>query len=357
MSNKKRIVMIGTLPDTQGGVSAVVGVLRAGGLFERCGVDYLPTHRDGKTWPKLRTALQGWLRYLSFLITRKVALVHGHMASRASFWRKLFFFLPAFFLRVPVVVHLHGGEFQQFHGKESSSWARRLIRFVFEHAARVIVLSESWRTWAQMTFPAARVQVVHNPVAIPAPAPFSARATQTLLFLGRLGKGKGTYDLLEAVARLVGRFPDIRLLLGGDGELEQVQARAAALGIAEKVDLLGWVDGDDKRALLAQTAVYVLPSYNEGLPMSVLEAMAAGLPVVATAVGGIPAAVTDGSEGFLIAAGDIQALADRIARLLEDAELRKLMGERARQRAISTFSMEKIVAQIEDIYRELGVIK
>lgn len=348
-----RIVMVGTALDTQGGVSAVAGALKAGGLFSQFAVEYIASHCEGGRLRKLVRAVRAWLYFLLLLLPGRVALVHLHMASRASFWRKLAFFLSAFASNVPVIVHLHGGEFPLFYGKESLPLVRRLIRFVFEHASRVIVLSHTWREWVMTEFPKAHVSVVYNPVVLEAPTACEARDAAMLLVLGRLGKGKGTYDLLEAIVILAERFPRLQVLLGGDGELESIRSRAAALGIADKVRLLGWVRGDDKRALLARASLYVLPSYHEGLPMSVLEAMAAGLPVVATPVGGIPEAVCDGVEGFLVQPGDVVALADRVGRLLADADLRQRMGEAGRRKVEQLFAVEKIVPQISAIYAEL----
>lgn len=345
--------MLGTSLNTQGGVSAVVCALRTGGLFEHNGVEYIATHRDGGLSAKLGTALTGWLRFIGKLIGLRVALVHVHMASRASFWRKLLFLLPTFALRVPVVLHLHGGEFHEFYGRESSPFVQRLIRFVFEHASRVIVLSASWYEWVVEQFPRARVLVVYNPVVLSPHTPFTVRDSASLLFLGRLSKGKGTFDLIKALARLKPAYPEIKLLLGGDGELETIRKYASALDVAANVEILGWVRGEDKHALFAQASVYVLPSYNEGLPVSVLEAMAAGLPVVSTPVGGIPEAVADGVEGFLVQPGDVPALAERLGRLLNDADLRQRMGAAARQKMEMHFSVERIVPEIENIYREL----
>ncbi len=345
--------MIGTALDTQGGISAVVGVLKAGDLFKRCGVEYIATHCDGRITTKLITALTGWVRFLSRLAGGRVTLLHVHMASRASFWRKSLFILPAFALHIPVIVHLHGAEFHEFYGRESSVFTRRLAHFIFERASRVIVLSTGWREWALGQFPKARVVVVYNSVVLPERLSFAARDPALLLFLGRLGERKGTFDLIEALARLIPVYPEMKLVLGGDGALNAARTRAAALGVAANVETLGWVRGQDKYALLARSSVYVLPSYNEGLPMSVLEAMAAGLPVVSTTVGGIPEAVTNGVEGYLVPPGDVAALAERLGCLLGDEDLRRRMGEAARLKVEVLFSAERIVPQIEEIYREL----
>jgi glycosyltransferase involved in cell wall biosynthesis len=108
--------------------------------------------------------------------------------------------------------------------------------------------------------------------------------------------------------------------------------------------------------VLAEATVYVLPTYAEGLPMGVLEAMLAGVPVVATLVGGVPDAVENDVDGFLVAPGDIDALADRIMRLLGDAGLRERFAARARSKVLEQFSPERVLAQLESLYGKLGAM-
>lgn len=344
--------MIGTAPTTQGGISSVVRALEAGGLFARCGVDYLATHTDGSTWRKLAIAVRAWLAYLPRLLGGRVALLHVHVSSRASFWRKSAFILPTRLLGVPYVLHLHGSEFHLFTERECGPRRRRFIRWVFERAARVVVLSPGWRTWVATQFPKARVQVIYNPVALPT-ACAQPGQSGAVLFLGRLGERKGVFHLIAAAAGLAPAFADLRLWLGGDGAVETARQQAAALGLAERVELLGWVTGADKASRLQRAALFALPSYNEGLPMSVLEAMSYGLPVLATPVGGIPDAIEDGVEGFLVPPGDEAALADRMRRLLADPDLRQRMGEAARRKVARLFSTEVVVPQFEALYAEL----
>lgn len=347
----KKIVMVGTHRDTMGGVSSVVRVLEAGGLFERCSVDYIASHADCSAARKLAVAVGAWIGFLWMVLRCKASLLHVHVASRASFWRKLQFIWLARLAGIPVVVHLHGGEFHIFADEECGSVGRRLVRYVFEGAALVLVLSESWRTWVQTRFPRARCQVLYNPV-MPVRGQALERDSKAILFLGRLGKEKGVPDLIDATATVAAAVPELELWLGGDGDPNELRARAQALGLGPQTAFLGWVTGEEKHRRLSNAAVFVLPSHNEGLPMAVLEAMAYGLPVISTPVGGIPEAVTDGVEGFLITPGDEAALADRLIRLLTNAELRQQMGAAARLKAESKFSVAAIVDQLEVHYTE-----
>ncbi|GJJ04897.1 polysaccharide biosynthesis protein [Duganella rhizosphaerae] len=349
--------MLGTRFDTMGGIAAVVNVYRAAGLFQRFPIVYLTTHCDGGAGAKLRVLLRSWCQFCGLLLTGQIGLLHVHVSRRASFWRKALFFLPAFLFRVPAVLHLHSGAFHEFYERECGSAGRWLVRLVFDRAAQVIVLSQTWRQWAATITSNPNVHAIYNPVLMPAAPPdWGKRIAGQTLFFGRLGKNKGSYDLLEAACQLAPRFPQLLLRMGGDGELPQTAARAGELGIAQHVQLLGWVRGADKERALASATLYVLPSYSEGLPMSVLEAMAAGLPVLTTPVGGIPEAVADGVEGFLIAPGDVAALARRWEQLLNDPELARRMGTAARHKIATTFSAEAVLPKVEQLYRTMGYV-
>ncbi|HXA47410.1 MAG TPA: glycosyltransferase, partial [Burkholderiaceae bacterium] len=202
--------MIGTSPQTKGGIASVVMVYRAAGLFERFPIDYLTTHCDGGKLKKMRTMLDAYVRFLYLLMLGRVGLIHVHTASRASFWRKSFFFLLAFAFRVPAILHLHGAEFEAFYGNECGGIRRSLIRFIFDRVSRVVVLSGAWQSWVRMITVNPHIVVIFNPVLLPvAITPWDARQRGDVLFLGRLGKRKGTYDLLDAAAKTVRAHYDL----------------------------------------------------------------------------------------------------------------------------------------------------
>jgi glycosyltransferase involved in cell wall biosynthesis len=350
----KKILMIGTSPETMGGIASVVKVYRAAGLFERFPINYLTTHCDGGKIKKIRTMLEAYMHFLYLLVLGRVGLIHVHTASRASFWRKSYFFLLAFVFRVPTILHLHGAEFEAFYENECGDVRRKLIRYIFDRVSRVVVLSGAWQSWARTISKNVHIVVVFNPVLLPAVTPWDARRRGDVLFLGRLGKRKGTYDLLDAAAKTVDAHCNLRLVFGGDGEIVQTQAHAKQLGIEGHINMLGWVQAAERQSYLSSAMIYALPSYNEGLPMSVLEAMAAGLPVVSTPIGGIPEAVTDGVEGFLVTPGDVDSLAIRLQHLLQDDDLARRMGEAARRKVEVTFSSDVILPKLERLYFELG---
>lgn len=336
----------------------VVENLRQCGLFELHRVRVLWTHDRGSGWVRTRMFLSSFAKLAFMIAARRVSLIHAHVAMRGSFWRKSCFLALGLLFRRPTILHLHGSQFVEFYEHECGKTAKFAVRFIFEHVTTVIVLSEQWRIYVRGLAPRARIVTVRNFVNADALQLDLARSTQarsssTILFLGEIGQRKGIYDLVRALPRIVAAVPGARLVAGGMGELDQVRRCAEEIGVERHLELPGWVSGREKIRLLAEAAVYVLPSYNEGLPISILEAMACNLPVVSTSVGGIPEAIRDGEEGFLVAPGAIGDLSDRIIELLSDGTLRQDMGKRAGRRLETEFSATNAVSEISEMYLEL----
>jgi glycosyltransferase involved in cell wall biosynthesis len=176
-----------------------------------------------------------------------------------------------------------------------------------------------------------------------------------VLFLGRLEAAKGLFDLLEAFAGLRAALPDARLVCAGEGARDAAAHLAAELGIGDAVKFTGWVGPSGKRALLENAAVFALPSYDEGLPMALLEAMAAGLPAVVSPVGGVAEVVAGEKSGLFAAPGDVATLQRQLTRLLADRGLGARIGAAARQSIARRCAPQRTAALIGALYGELGL--
>lgn len=357
MNHDKKILMLGTHADGCGGIASVIAVYRAAGLLGRRDIVYLPTHRTGPGRVKAHLFARALLATLGLLARGEVGLLHIHVAINASFWRKYVFFLLGYLCRVPVALHLHAGRYPDYYRTQCGPLARLAMRFAFDRAQAVIVVSAALQAWVRTVSAQRHVPVLHNPVLLPSREPGleqRPRAPATLVFLGHIDAAKGCHDLLHAMRSIVAAVPETRLMLCGDGQRDEAIALAAALGLENSIELPGWVDARERAALLDMATVFILPSHAEGLPMSLLEAMAHGVPVIATAVGGIPEAVRDGVEGLLVAPGDTAALARAVLDLLGDPDARTRLGAAARERARSEFSSTRMIATLEDLYEKLA---
>jgi glycosyltransferase involved in cell wall biosynthesis len=345
--------MVGTALEGKGGVAAVVSVLRQHGLFERERVRYVATHREGSAAVKAKGALSGFWHTLLACVGQRPAVVHVHAASRASFVRKSIVLLIARLAGCKTIFHLHGGGFRQFATVEAGGLMRRWIRHTLEASSVVITLSNGWAGFVRGFAPKARVAVLPN--SVPLPSPSTARPEPgRILFLGRLEQSKGVFELLGAGALLAGKFPALRLVFGGEGDAAALLRRAEELGIGGRIELTGWLGPDERDAQLARAAVFCLPSHAEGLPMSMLEAMAAGTAVVATSVGGIPETIVDGDNGLLAPPRDVAALAGKLGQVLGDEALRARLAGRARATIEQHYSTEVVCGQLSALYRELA---
>jgi glycosyltransferase involved in cell wall biosynthesis len=220
----------------------------------------------------------------------------------------------------------------------------------------MVALSSQWKQDLQKISPRSDIRVIYNPTILRDISLESGLSHQKnpvqFLFMGRIGKRKGVYDIIESMRQV--RSDNVQVHLYGDGELDQLQKLVQEQGLEHCVKVCGWIDGSTKDATFRSADVLLLPSYNEGLPISVLEAMAYGLPVLATDVGGIPEAVIEGQNGFLISPGQCDVLADRIERLASSLELRQKMGRVGYEMAATQFSLPVIIQQLESLYDEFN---
>lgn len=353
MVSKTSILMLGTHITTMGGIASVVRNYFDYGMMDRLRICYMATHRDGS---KIRKILF-YLKQVPLIALKMPAcrLVHIHTSQGWSFRRLLVLFLIAKLLRKATIWHVHGSSFDAYFDK-ASKMEKTLIRLALSRASRVIALSEHWRGKLSAMAPAARIVVIRNAVNVPRYRVLDRRRHEpvAVLFLGRLGQRKGIYDLLRAID--VVRERPIRFVLAGDGDVEQVRQIIRQRQLQEQVDVPGWVDADAVTGLLRDADIYVLPSYDEGLPMGVLEGMAAGLPVISTPVGGIPEAVIDGQNGFLVAPGDSATLAEKLLLLANNMELWRAASRASSLLAETEFSMHGVEQQLRDLYADLGVM-
>jgi glycosyltransferase involved in cell wall biosynthesis len=351
----KNIVMLGPCPDAKGGIASVVAVYRANGLFASGDCCYITTATQSNVMIKLVVAASAFLRFFALLVVGRVSLLHVHGASHGSFWRKLVFMRLAGLFSVPVIFHLHGGEFRQFIEERSGPVSRKRILAALASCNLIFCLNDSIAAWLRMLLPGNAVQVMPNPIDLRTAVKRDAKREPSILFLGRLERQKGIFDLVEAVASIHHKVPGMRLSLCGDGSAkDELVKLVEQKGIAAIVDFPGWVDDEAKNSMLRRAGVFVLPSYAEGMPMAVLEAMAASTPVVASRVGAVAEMLEEGANGFIVSPGNIAMLADALLMALTDNLTTQSMTERAEARVRSMYAADVVIARLRQCYSELA---
>ncbi len=347
----KTVIMIGPSPASRGGMSSVIRTLLDGGYGNNDGCRFIATQVDGGRARKAGRALVALLQVCAMLACGRVSLLHVHLASGASFWRKAAFIGAARMAGCPVLLHLHGGQFRHFLDRRLEGWRRRLALALLQDVQAAFALSEASAALLHQACPHAAIEVFPNPIAARRPPPRGRG--RDVLFLGRLETQKGVFDLLRAFIRVHAVLPQARLVLAGDGDPAPLRALAGELGLAGLVSLPGWVDPVRRAALLADAGVFVLPSHHEQMPMSLLEAMAAGTPVIGADVGAIAHMLGHGRYGTVVQAGDIDELAAAILKMLQDNILAENFSARGLERVESVYHVEKVLARLRRRYEEL----
>jgi len=347
------VVWASTSLRTPGGMTTFVAAMRNTPLWPSWGVEFVETHCAGSAADRLRIFARGLVRYLWLLLTRRPSLVHLHSGKAGSFARKSILLWLARGVRVPVVLHVHAGLFRVFYDRMPRV-GRWYIRRTLRAASTVVALGGGWTQRLREIEPAARLVSVPNGVPI---VGVGARAAQGepvhVVYLGRMHPDKGTYVLLEAWARVAPDVPGARLTLAGNDEVERTRAAVTRLGLGDSVTVREWLSPPQVHELLAGAHVLTLPSRNEGQPMSVLEAMARGMCVVATSVGGIPDLVENATSALLVPPDDVDALAKALWTVLTDAALRHRLGDAALARAREDFDADVVARRLDALYREL----
>jgi glycosyltransferase involved in cell wall biosynthesis len=347
--SERRAVWAST--EAPGGVATYVRVMQQTPLWADWNIRHIVTHRHGSARAKLTTFARGALMLLVELIRFRPDVVHLHAACNTSFLRKAILLWISRLAGVPVVIHMHGSLFDEEY-ENSPRVIQAAIRATLRRANAVVALGEARAAWLKAIVPDARITLVPNAVQLAEP---SAQPTPgepvSVVFLGLIGDRKGTFKLIDAWARLGGE--GATLTIAGDGEVERARRRIEELHLAGTVEVREWLSQSDVYDLLHRAQVLVLPSQHEGQPMAVLEAMARGLCIIASDVGGLPEMIGDGC-GVLISPDDIEAIAAALKLVICDRELRAKYGAAAYKRVVDEFDLGTVWRQLDALYSEVS---
>jgi glycosyltransferase involved in cell wall biosynthesis len=316
-------------------------------LWREMNCELLSTFVDGSPLRKALMAVQAYL--LAAFKIAKSDIVHIHLAGQVSLLRKLPIAVAVRLFRKILVVHIHAFSPESLF-ESTPTWA---VRVVLGRAHRIIALSEGWAQIIRVHLPNADVSVIPNPVLTCEVTRPSFEQRRIILFVGKIEPRKGYIKLLQAAPAILKKYPDVEFWLAGHGELDRAAEEAARLDIAGSVRLLGWTEPGTLNALYQQSAIFCLPSYGEGVPMSVLEAMSHGCPVVCTPVGGLPEIIVDGENGLFAKVGDAVSVGERILRLLEDPPYARSIGCEGRRTIRRVCGAEIVEKSIQQLYQSL----
>ena len=350
-----RALWVSTSLSTRGGISSFVNAMAQTPLWTTWSVRHVATHQDGSVLAKAAIFLRGSRAILWDLAVRPPEVMHIHMSSYGSFVRKSLVTWAGWLRRVPVVVHMHGSEFDVFFAR-CPRVVQVYISATLNRSSALIALGDTWAERLARIAPGAPIVVVPNAVKPHGPArqPTSAEPV-TVLFLGNIGDRKGAFTLIDAWSRVSDDWKGPvapHLVLAGDGQVERAARRITELGMSDRVRVVGWAGPAEVEQLLRSSQILVLPSRSEGQPMAVLEAMAHGLCVVATPVGGLSDMI-DTDCAVLVPVDDPEALAKALVGVVVDEAERVRLGAAALQRVRDRFDIDVTWRAIDALYREV----
>lgn len=350
---KIKILMCGSdVSRTKGGIVSVIQNYLEYAVWKDVDICYVATHMDGSNIQKLKLYNKALKEIEKILRAGDADIVHLHMSENGSIYRKTKIARLCNKYGVPVVIHHHGANFfESVYAMNKKD--REELQKVLETVSMNLVLNKEFSRNLKRIAPEAKVSVLHNAVRV---LPVSAgEEKKYITTMGRLGQRKGTYDLVNAIKTLDSELKeDIQFCLCGDGEVEKVKTFIEQEGLQNRIAYVGWVSGEEKLELLSKTLVHVLPSYNEGLPMSILETMGMGIPNIATNINGIPEIIKSGENGILIELGEQKQLEDALRKLINNPELRNCYGQKALQTVKEEFTVDRHIEKLTKVYKKIA---
>ena len=327
-----KVLVVGPSPTrSKGGMATVIEeIAKDKTLNTKFDIDIYESYVDGN---KLSVLLFSVFSFIKFYFTkRNYDVYHIHAASYGSTFRKGWY--------------IHAAK------KCEKSNQKDKIISILKEADEVIALSADWKKKFDETFGLKNCVVLENGIDTERlkPAITSVKDhPHTIVSLGRLGERKGTYDLIKAIERVKIQIPDIKCYLAGDGDINRCKQIVEEKNLKSNIIIVGWADFDKKLELLKKSSVLVLPSYNEGLPMAILEGMACGKAIISTTVGAIPEVVKE-ENGILIEPGDVEKLSEALIRYCMNQETVEKIGKNNIALIHTKYSMDAMHQKLAQYY-------
>lgn len=345
-----KVLVVGPSPTrSKGGMATVIEeIAKDKTLNAKFDIDIYESYVDGN---KLRVLLFSVFSFIKFYFTKRgYDIYHIHAASYGSTFRKGWYVHAAKKWGKKAILHIHGAEYMLFYEKSNR---KDKIVSILKEADEVIALSADWKKKFDETFGLNNCVVLENGIDTERLKPAITSVEEhprTFVSLGRLGERKGTYDLIKAIEQVKIKIPDIKCYLAGDGDIDRCKKIVEGKKLDNNIIIVGWADFDKKLELLKKSSVLVLPSYNEGLPMAILEGMACGKIIISTDVGAIPEVVKE-ENGILISPGDVQSLAEAIIKCCTQKDYAEGVSKNNISKIEDSFSMISMHKKLASYYR------
>ncbi len=339
--------MVGVGPKRVGGMWTVAEqYINSEAYNKQVNLRYVATSTNGSMLTRFLYMVLGYIKILWILNTKSIDIVHIHMAEKGSTFRKGRVAKWAKNKNRKVIIHLHAGPFMAWYKTVSTDKQKKIGR-IFDCADNVLVLGEFWKNELKEIIPDNKMRVLYNGVKCPEKNPYDTNA-KNIVYFGVMRKEKGTYDLINAIKKVDDQLPkDVKVILCGNDLVGDIPETIEKAGLKYRFDLPGWVSGDKKEEIYKNAMIDVLPSYYEGLSMTVLEAMARGIPVITTNISTMPELIDSGN---MVEPGDVNILASKIIEFAQSIEKRTNISHVEYERARRVFSDKLFIDRTLMVY-------
>lgn len=351
---KKKICMVVPSFSAKGGITSVVSGYRGSKLENDFEIKYIETYCDENWLSKLLIALKAYITYVWLLLFWRPAIIHIHSSFGGSFYRKLPFIILGSWFKKPIINHVHGADFGEFYVNAPET-KRKVIKTTYNKCSKLIALSDEWKDNFKKIVDENKITVIENYSILNIEAIEERKHKKNehnVLFLGFICKRKGCYDIPAIVEKVALEIPDVKFVLAGSGDIDQIKAITPDK-IKNNIVYPGWVRDKEKDKLLREADLFFLPSYNEGMPMSILDAMGYGLPVVSTTVGGITKIVHDGVNGYVCEPGEVNLMSEKIKDILINNEIIKSFSKQSIEILKKGYLLDQHLKLVKEVYSEL----
>ncbi len=346
---KFKVLLLGPSLKSKGGISSVLNNYL--NYPEKGEIEFfhILVTRDKQKFVKIFITFFALLKMIFLLAIKPIDIVHAHPSENNGFYRYIPFFLISKIYRKKVIFHIHGGLFDQFF-YNSNKIKRKLIKLCLSSCDLVICLSQ----FAEKFFNSIGIYntvVLPNTVNVASFNPY-CNNSKYITFLGFIEEQKGVYDLIDAFS-ICESNKYLKLNICGSGDIVKLKKKIQKLKLDNQIIVYGWVNSSKKDEILRNSLFLILPSYNECLPMVILEAMANGLPIITTPVGGIPELVNDSKNGIFVQPGNIQQIANAIDILFGNKEYLEQISRDNYSKIVQFYSMQVTFHKLNIIYNAL----
>ncbi|AVX19942.1 Glycosyltransferase involved in cell wall bisynthesis [Carboxydocella sporoproducens DSM 16521] len=349
----KRVITIGPNPHSKGGIASVEKLIMEH-FPQNIGNYFVNTYSEGNLLVKILVFLWSLVKLNLIIMNHrnKVKIVHIHFSSKGSLVRKAIIAINLMLCKKPYILHAHTSEFHLFYNR-LPKLVQKLIKIIFNKCKYLIVLSKYWREYfiSNLNLPKNKIKILPNPVKISSLKQKDKNNGKiNIFFAGRICKPKGAFDLIKAIKSLPENIVErLQVEIAGDGEIEKARNMVEELELYEYVKIYSWLSEAERNQKFLNADIFILPSYNEGLPMALLEAMSYGLAIITTPVGGIPEVIINNENGILVHPGNLKEISDAIRQLILDRNKIYYLGANARK-TVEKFDIniyiEKLIKEI-----------